>query len=324
MQTVAVINQKGGTGKTTTAVNLAAGLARHGHWVLLVDLDPQSSAAHSFGMDPAAADGSLSQAILNDRPLVDCIRTTNTAGVELVLGGPELATLELRIKNPLTAVRVLKRLLEPVARAYDLCVLDAPPALSLMFTNALSAADGLLVPVTPSYLSAKGLEALFTTIDEARADLAIDAQLLGIVLTMVDRRLALDREVEGSLRQVFGAKVLEQVIRQNVRVKEAPGHFKPIFSHAPGSAGAEDYEALTVEVLKRLGVNDKSATRSTARDLNTENGQGEIQNPNTATSASLGLAPELRTVPAALDGTGSPRQGLPAAHAQDAAVAAAS
>ncbi|MCZ7649544.1 MAG: ParA family protein [Planctomycetota bacterium] len=252
MKTVAVINQKGGTGKTTTAVNLAAACAARGYWVLLVDLDPQSSAAYSLGLDPAREPATLARAILDERPLVDMIRTTGIEGVEVVLGGPELATLELRIKNPLTAVRVLARLLEPVKPAYDLCIMDAPPALSLMFTNALSSADGLLVPVTPSFLSAKGLEALMATIDEARADLQVNPELLGIVLTMVDKRLALDKEVEANLRSVFGAKVLEQTIRLTVRLKEAPGHFRSIFTHAPGSSGAQDYDALADEVLARL------------------------------------------------------------------------
>lgn len=270
MKTIAVINQKGGTGKTTTAVNLAAACARRGYWTLLVDLDPQSSAAHSFGLDPASAPATLSKAILEDRPLVEAIRTTNTEGVEVVLGGPELATLELRIKNPLTAVRVLSRLLLPVSPAYDLCVLDAPPALSLMFTNALSAADGLLVPVTPSFLSAKGLEMLFTTIEEARADLAIEPQLLGIVLTMIDRRLSLDKEVEGSLRQVFGEKVLDQVVRQNVRLKEAPGHFRSIFAHAPNSSGAEDYDAVAVETLARMGLPAQAPQKVEAPGLSSE------------------------------------------------------
>lgn len=279
MKTIAVINQKGGTGKTTTAVNLAAGFARRGYWTLLVDLDPQSSAAHSFGLDPTQAPATLSKAILEDRPLVEAIRTTNTEGVEVVLGGPELATLELRIKNPLTAVRVLSRLLAPVSPAYDLCVLDAPPALSLMFTNALSAADGLMVPVTPSFLSAKGLEALFTTIDEARADLAIAPELLGILMTMVDRRQCLDKEVEASLREVFGEKVLSQVIRMNVRIKEAPGHFRSIFAHAPNSSGAEDYDAVAAEVLARMSL-PQLAPKPVEED----------HQP--------GLAPELRQPPA--------------------------
>lgn len=270
MKTIAVINQKGGTGKTTTAVNLAAAFAARGYWTLLVDLDPQSSAAHSFGLDPATAPSTLSKAILEDRPLVEAIRTTNTEGVELVLGGPELATLELRIKNPLTAVRVLARLLQPVSPAYDLCVLDAPPALSLMFTNALSAADGLVVPVTPSFLSAKGLEALFTTIEEARADLAINPELLGILMTMVDRRLGLDKEVEASLREVFGAKVLDQVIRLTVRLKEAPGHFRSIFAHAPHSTGAEDYDNAAVEVLARMGLAARAPQKDAAPGLEPE------------------------------------------------------
>ncbi|MCW8132067.1 MAG: ParA family protein [Planctomycetota bacterium] len=281
MKTIAVINQKGGTGKTTTAVNLAAGFARRGYWTLLVDLDPQSSAAHSFGLDPSQAPATLSKAILEDRPLVEAIRTTNTEGVEVVLGGPELATLELRIKNPLTAVRVLSRLLAPVRPAYDLCVLDAPPALSLMFTNALSAADGLVVPVTPSFLSAKGLEALFTTIDEARADLAIAPDLIGILMTMVDRRQCLDKEVETSLREVFGEKVLSQVIRMNVRIKEAPGHFRSIFAHAPNSAGAEDYDAVAAEVLARMNLPQQAPAPSTEEDPHAD-----------------GLTPELRPAPA--------------------------
>lgn len=258
MQTVAVINQKGGTGKTTTAVNLAAAFAQRGFWTLLVDLDPQSSAAYCLGLDPAREEKTLAKAILEDRPLVEAIRPSGIEGIEVVLGGPELATLELRIKNPLTAVRVLARLLDPVKPAYDLCVLDAPPSLSLMFTNALTAADGLLVPVTPSFLSAKGLESLMTTIDEARADLQVNPALLGIVLTMVDRRLGLDKEVEANLRQVFGEQVLRQAIRLTVRLKEAPGHFRSIFAHAPGSSGAEDYDALAVEVLGRMKLPERA------------------------------------------------------------------
>lgn len=253
MQTLAIVNQKGGTGKTTTAVNLAAGLVRAGKWVLLVDLDPQSSAGYSLGVEPSGTGATLAHVILENRPLLQAIRTTHLEGLELVPGGPELATLELRLKNPLTAVRLLARLLEPVRAAYDCCVLDAPPALSLLFTNALAAADGLIVPVTPSFLSAKGLEALLGTIEEARADLQISPRLLGILLTMVDRRLALDKEMEAELRRVFGSQVFRQMVRLNVRLKEAPGHFKSIFEHAPDSAGAEDYTAFTAEVLERLG-----------------------------------------------------------------------
>lgn len=314
MRTLAVVNQKGGTGKTTTAVNLAAGFARRGYWVLLVDLDPQGSAGYSLGLDAAAAPATLAKSLLEGLPLVQAIRPTPAERIEMVLGGAELATLELRIKNPLTAVRALGRLLEPVAPAYDLCVLDAPPSLSLTFTNALSAAQALLVPVTPSYLSAKGLEALLATIEEARADLNLAPELLGFVLTMVDRRLGLDREVEGNLRQVFGQKVFAQVVRLNVRVKEAPGHFRTIFAHAPDSAGAEDYAGLAGEVLARMGlpaqVQPEAVVAAEAR------GVGEAP----AEASGVGEVPaELRALPE--PAPQQPAQQAPVPQAQPLAAA---
>jgi len=303
MQTIAIINQKGGTAKTTTAVNLAAALARRGYWTLLADLDPQSSAAFSLGQDPGDTTCTLARCFLENRPLVEAIRHTDTERLELVPGGPELATLELRLRNPLTAVRLLQRLLAPVSVAYDFCVLDVPPALSILFTNALTAADRLLVPVTPSFLSAKGLESLLVTVEEARADLQINPEFLGLVLTMVDRRLSLDKEVETNLRQVFGEKVFAQVIRLNVRLKEAPGHFRSIFDHAPDSSGASDYEGLTTELLTKLGM------PQTSREAPS---RVERTAPATPEDAPQGLAAEHQLPEGAVAGLPSEKEVLAA------------
>jgi len=219
----------------------------------LADLAPQGSAAQALGIETLADDSTLANAILDDVPLKKTVKSSYLNGLDIIIGGQELSTLEFRVKNPLTATRDLSRLLKPLKGKYDFCILDAPPSLSLMFTNALSASDDFIVPLTPSFLSAKGLDGLLTTIEEAKKGLNINPNLLGILLTMFDKRLALDKEVESNLRRVFGKKVFSQTVRLTVRIKESPGHFQSIYDHAPNSAGASDYSLFTKELLRRMG-----------------------------------------------------------------------
>ncbi len=245
----AVLNNKGGVAKTTTAVNLAAGLAEHGYRTLLVDLDSQASASLHLGVSRAALTPSLAEVFNSQTSLERAVRPLQES-LSLVTGSVELSHFDLDMAARDQREFLLKNLLNSVS-GFDRIVLDCPPSLSLMTINALVAAEDYLVPVCPNYLALEGLAQLLRGVDAIQKRSGRVASLLGILLTRVDRRTRLSHEIIAMMRQHFGTRMLDTEIRNNVKLAEASSHGQSIFDYAPRSRGALDYDDLVLEVQQR-------------------------------------------------------------------------
>jgi chromosome partitioning protein len=250
--TVALVNNKGGVGKTTSAVSLAAGIAALDKKVLLADLDAQGSASLSLGLTRADLQPGTAEAILEGHPIKEAIRPSGVAGLDILPGSMALASADLALSDVKGREAVLKAALKPILTNYDFAVLDCPPSLGLLTVNALTAADFFLVPVTPDYLALEGLVNLLEAVARIKTGIGKAADLLGIILTLADARLNVTEEIGSMIRRHYGKTVFRTVIPGNVRLKEAPSFGKTIFDYDAGSAGAEAYRELTKEVMGRL------------------------------------------------------------------------
>ncbi len=249
---VVFVNQKGGVGKTTTAVNLAAGLARRDQRVLLVDLDPQANATSALGVDPRGQEG-VYGLLLGDITATDGI-VLSPEGVSVMPASTALAGAEVELVPMMARERRLANALEPLRGRFDWIFIDCPPSLGLLTINALTAADSVVIPVQCEYMALEGLSRLTETLELVRRNLNPGLSILGVVLTMFDGRTRLAQQVADEVRRHFPETVMATVIPRAVRLSEAPSHGQSIFRYEPGGRGAEAYDALAVELLARVSI----------------------------------------------------------------------
>lgn len=261
---LSVINQKGGVGKTTTAVNLATGIALQGHSVLIVDLDPQGNATSGLGVEDSSSPtlyeslvASTSQKLNADFSQSPAIVDGPVPNLDVIGTSPELAGSEIDLAANEDRDD-LRRVLAPLSDKYSLIIIDTPPSLSLLTVNALVAADQLIIPVQCEYYALEGLGQLLRTLELIRHRLNPGLKVLGLLRTMFDGRLGLSSQVSAELTQHFPQLLFETIIPRNVRLAEAPSHGAPVALYDPRSAGAQAYGALATEVVGRLKINNLS------------------------------------------------------------------
>jgi len=251
-RTLAVVNQKGGVGKSTTSVNLAACLGEAGKKVLLLDLDPQGNATSGFGLNKNQRELCVYNALLEGEPLARIIEPVEVEHVFAVPATIQLAGAEIELVSALSRETKLKTVLEPVLGDFDYVIVDCPPSLGLLTINALTAVEGLIIPVQCEYYALEGLTKLLDSVRLVKTHLNPRLEIFGALMTMYDSRTRLSQQVVEEVRDFFGDTVFDTLIPRTVRLSEAPSHGQPITIYDPTGRGAEAYRSLAKEVISRV------------------------------------------------------------------------
>lgn len=284
---IAVANQKGGVGKTTTAINLAASFAATEHPTLLIDIDPQANCSSGIGLEASEIESSIYEVLIGDVPLEEAVISTEMPFLDIVPSHINLVGAEIEMIDVMERERILKKALERARRKFEYVVIDCPPSLGLLTLNSLTAANSVLIPVQAEYFALEGLGQLLNTVKIVRQHLNPELDIEGVLLTMFDTRLRLSNQVAQEVRRYFGDKVFDTIVQRNVRVGEAPSFGKPVLLYDSSCKGARNYLALAKEII---GNNESSSSSETDSDDATDKQElpatGNAESPYTQDSSS--------------------------------------
>lgn len=247
---IAIVNQKGGVAKTTTAVNLSASLAMEGRRVLLIDMDPQGNASSGLGLETDELEHSIYDVIINGRAIEETVHKTQVKNLVVLPSNIQLAGAEIELVPMEKREFLLKEALNKVKDYFDYTIIDCPPSLGLLTLNSLTAAKSVIIPIQCEYYALEGLTKLINTLDLVKANLNEDLEIEGVLMTMFDGRTNLSVQVVDEVKKYFGSKLFKAIVPRNVRVSESPSHGKPVVIYAPSSKGAEMYFMLAEEVIE--------------------------------------------------------------------------